>query len=467
MSSSTLNEIYSLLDKIMKVVEEISTRERAFVDIRIECSDSLLIERTPETLRVRSGIDKGAAIRAFYRGSFGFTSTTDLSLESIKRGIERAVKIAKLREGELKLRELNPKKDEVIPRLKVDFRDVDPERKVRDLEEYYRLLMDKCGNVLKSAIVYYRDLYWVKIYLSSENRIIRQDYAYTWIYTWLTGSEAGFITSVRDERGTRDGYTLWNKWPPETLAEKVSRRLMNQIKGTPPRAGKFPVVMAPEVVGVFVHEVFGHLAEADIAMSGSIIRDRAGMQIGSELVNIVDDPFIEGGFGTYMYDDEGVEARRAVLVERGVIREFMVDRVYSAMLNIEPTGNARAESFRVSPLIRMRNTVMLPGDASLDELFEGIEFGYYLVSFRGGQANLDGTFQVGIQEAYEIVKGEIGRPVKNMSISGNLLEVLSKVSLVGKDFDLEYGRCGKGQIAYVSSGGPHVRVDEVIIGGYV
>ena len=467
MSGVSPEIVLEKLDKLAKLVEELSTREGVFIDLRIEYSETFFIERTSESLRVRTGVDQGAAIRVFYKGAFSFTSTTDLTVEGLRRGIEHAVKIAKLREGELKLKTLDPKQDEAIPRLKSDFRVIDPEQKVRDVEEYYRLLREKCGDALKSATVYYRDLYWSKIYISSEGRIIRQDYAYTWLYTWLTGGEAGTITSVRDERGTRDGYTLWEKWPPETLAERVSRRLLNQVRGVSPKAGKFPVVMAPEVVGVFVHEVFGHLAEADIAMSGSVIRDKVGMKVGSELVNIVDDPFIEGGFGTYMYDDEGVEAKRAILIEKGVIRGLMVDRVYAALLDVEPTGNARAESFRVSPLIRMRNTVMLPGDAKPEELFEDIQFGYYLVSFRGGQANLDGTFQVGIQEAYEIVKGEVGRPVKNMSVSGNLLEVLSKVSLVGRDFDLEYGRCGKGQVVYVSSGGPHVKVDEIIVGGYV
>ncbi len=464
--SRLVENVYAILDKVAKLVEDISVRERAFIDVRIEISDTLFIERTSESLRVRCGTDQGAAIRAFCRGTFGFTSTTNVTIEGIREGIERALKIAKVREGELKIRLLDPRRDEVVPRLRKDFREIEPEVKVRDLETYYRLLREKCSTLLRSAVVYYRDLYWSKFYISSEGRVLRQDYAYTWLYTWLTGGEGGTITSVRDERGTRDGYTLWDKWSPEKLAERVAKRLDGQVRGRPPRAGRFPVVMAPEVVGVFVHEVFGHLAEADIAMSGSIVKDRLGQRVGSELVNIVDDPQVEEGFGTYMYDDEGVEARRAVLVERGVAKEFMVDRVYSAMLNIEPTGNARAESFRVSPLIRMRNTLMLPGDATLDELFEDIEFGYYLVSFRGGQANLDGTFQVGIQEAYEIVKGEVRDPVKNMSISGNLLEVLSKVSAVGKDFDLEYGRCGKGQIAYVSSGGPHIKVDEVIIGGY-
>lgn len=452
-----------VLDMVDKVVQEFASRERVFADVRIEFVRSFFIEKNPETTRVREGSDVGAAVRVFNNGVWGFTSTMDLSPDSIRKALELALKMTRVREGELKVKILDPKEDYVRPVLKKDFRNVDPEIKLRDVEEYFRLLTEP--SYVKSCTVYYADTYITKIYVSSDGRKIVQELAYAWLYTWITGSEAGQLTAVRDERGTRDGYTIWDKWRPEELAGKIKKRLEGQLRGAKPRAGKFPVVMAPEVVGVFVHEVFGHLAEADITMSGSIIKDKLGAKVGSELVTIIDDPTIEGGFGTIKYDDEGVEARPAVLVENGVVKELMVDRTYAELLNMKPTGNARAESFRVTPLIRMRNTILKPRDMKFEELLEGIKFGYYLVSFRGGQANMDGTFQVGIQEAYEIVNGEIGQPVKNMSISGNVLDILSKVTGIGKDFDIEYGRCGKGQTVYVSSGGPHVRVEEMLIGG--
>jgi TldD protein len=143
----------------------------------------------------------------------------------------------------------------------------------------------------------------------------------------------------------------------------------------------------------------------------------------------------------------------------------MHNRETAQKFNAEPTGNARAEDFRVEPIIRMRNTFMAPRDCSFEELVEDIRLGYYFKSFRGGQANIDGTFQVGIQEACEIVNGELGEPVRNASISGNTLETLLKVDAVGKDFELWPGRCGKGQTAFICDGGPHIRVKEVTVGG--
>jgi TldD protein len=143
----------------------------------------------------------------------------------------------------------------------------------------------------------------------------------------------------------------------------------------------------------------------------------------------------------------------------------MHSRETAKKMGMEPTGNARAEDFRFEPIIRMRNTYLAKGDKSLEELIEGIDFGYYLKSFRGGQANLDGTFQVGIQEAYEIIDGQLGDSVRSASISGNTLETLHMVESVGRDFELWPGRCGKGQTAFICDGGPHIKLREVNIGG--
>ncbi len=232
-----------------------------------------------------------------------------------------------------------------------------------------------------------------------------------------------------------------------------------------PKGGKFPVVLGPNVVGVFVHETFGHLAEADLALAGGVLMNNMGKKIGSDVVTFYDDGTIEGAFGSAKYDDEGVPAQKTLLIKDGVVSGLMHNRETAQKFNTTPTGNARAEDFRVEPIIRMRNTFMAPRDRSFEELIEDVDSGYYFKSFRGGQANLDGTFQVGMEEGYEIVKGEVGEAVRDASISGNTLDTLFKVEAVGKDFELWPGRCGKGQTAFVSDGGPHIRIKEVVVGG--
>jgi len=456
-------------DIALKAINYGNSLGAKFVDIRFELVNATYIEVENGVVQIaRQGSELGAAVRVLYRGFWGFSSCSKLDLDNLRRAVENAFVGARVASGEgigdADAVELPSIRDTYLDVVKVDPSSVELEKKVKDLLELHREITNK--QFMKYVGLRYLDSYIYKIYVSSDGRDILQQLVYTWGYVWATAREGDVIASVREEMGTRDGYTIWDKNPQSQLAFKLIERAENQLKAKPPKGGVFPAVIAPNVVGVFVHEAFGHLAEADLTMSGSAVKDKLGFSIANENVTIVDDPGIDGGFGTYKYDDEGVEARKTTLLDRGVVRELMVDREYAKKLGEKPTGNARAENYRVPPLIRMRNTFMIPRDYSVEELFEGVDYGYYLVSFRGGQANLDGTFQVGIQEAYEIVNGEVRGPVRNVSISGNTLETLSMVDAVGKDFKLEYGRCGKGQTAFVSDGGPHIRVKKVVIGGW-
>jgi TldD protein len=318
---------------------------------------------------------------------------------------------------------------------------------------------------IKSCTVDYLDLTGTNHFVNSEGTRIEQDKLYVWARITATAASKGVYTFSREEIGSTAGYEVFDAEPPEVIGEKVAKRAVEQLDAKPPKGGKSPVVLGPNVVGVFVHEAFGHLAEADLALSGGVLANNLGKKIASDVVTFYDDGTIDGAFGSFRYDDEGVPTQKAQLVKDGMVTGLMHNRETAQKFNAEPTGNARAENFRVEPIIRMRNTFMAPRDHSLEELVEGVRSGYYFKSFRGGQANLDGTFQVGIQEAYEIVNGEIGEPVRNASMSGNTLETLFKVDAIGKDFELWPGRCGKGQTAFICDGGPHIRVKEVIVGG--
>jgi TldD protein len=318
---------------------------------------------------------------------------------------------------------------------------------------------------MKSCTIDYLDLTGTNYFANSDGTYIEQDKLYVWSRIMATAAEANVITFSREEIGSTSGYEIFDVETPEIVGETVAKRAIEQLKAKPPKGGKFPVVLGPEVVGVLVHEAFGHLAEADLTLSGSILLDKLGKKIASDTVTFYDDGTINGAFGTYKYDDEGVPAQKTLLVKDGVFVGLMHNRETAKKLNAKPTGNARAEDFRVEPLIRMRNTYMEPRDYSFEELIKDVKAGYYFKSFRGGQANLDGTFQVGIQEGYEIVNGELGEPVRNASISGNTLETLLKVNAAGKDFELSPGRCGKGQTAFECDGGPHISVKEVLVGG--
>jgi TldD protein len=416
----------------------------------------------------RQGIENGTALRVLVSGAWGFATVGKFDAETLIDAVSDACVMAKTASSRLKepikLVETKTFEDIVKSKPRKDPSKIPIEDKIRMALSMNNGILSYDRRV-KTCTMDYLDLTGTNYFLNSDGTFIQQDKLYVWSRITATAREADILTFSREEIGSTSGYEIFDVETPEVVGERVAKRAVEQLKAKPPKGGTFPVVLGPNVVGVFVHEAFGHLAEADLTLSGSVLLGKLGKKIASDIVTFYDDGTIKGAFGSLKYDDEGVPAQKTLLVKDGVVVGLMHNRETAQKFNAKPTGNARAEDFRVEPIIRMRNTYLEPRDHSFEELIEGIKFGYYFKSFRGGQANLDGTFQVGIQEAYEIVKGEVGEPVRNASISGNTLETLLKVDAVGKDFELWPGRCGKGQTAFVCDGGPHIRVREVLVGG--
>lgn len=456
-------------DTLKRVIESAKKLGVEHAEIRVQKlfkTSITLKEKKVEA--AKQGIEKGAAIRVLLNGVWGFASTADLNAEKMNEALKEACNMAKAislqTENPVDIIEPKAVKDKVSIKPNKNPADVSIEEKIHMLSKISQTTLNYDKRVCGCTIDY-TDTVGVNYFINSEGSYLEQDILYIWSRVTASAREADILTFSREEIGSTAGYEVFDFQPPEEIGEVTAKRAVEQLVAKPPKGGKYPAVLGPEVVGVFVHEAFGHLAEADLTLSGSVLMDKLGKRIASENVTIYDDGTIEGAFGSFKYDDEGVPAQKTLLVKNGILVGLMHNLETAKKFDEEPTGNARAENFRYAPIIRMRNTFMEPRDYSLEELLEGIKFGYYLKSFRGGQANLDGTFQVGVQEAYEIINGEIGKPVRNLSISGNTLETLFKVDAVGSDFKLSPGRCGKGQIAYVCDGGPHIRVKEVIIGG--
>jgi TldD protein len=417
----------------------------------------------------KQGIENGVAIRVLVNGAWGFASVGSFDSDILLSAVSNACVMAKTASFKLKtpikLATTKPIIDNVGVKSKKNPADIALEDKIRDLSQISRAIQTFDSRI-KSCTVDYLDLTGSNFFVNSEGSNIQQDKMFVWSKIAASAESSGVFTFSREEIGSTLGYEVFDdQHPPQEIGEIVAKRAIDQLSAKSLKGGKTPVVLGPNVVGVFVHEVFGHLAEADLALSGGVLFNALGAKIGSDLVTFYDDGTIPGAFGSFKYDDEGVSAQKTLLIKDGVVQGLMHNRETAYKFNVQSTGNARAEDFRVEPIIRMRNTYMEPRDCTFEELLEGVKSGYYFKSFRGGQANIDGTFQVGIQEGYEIVNGEIGAPVRNASINGNTLETLLNVDAVGKDFALDSGRCGKGQTVFIGDGGPHVRLSEVVVGG--
>jgi TldD protein len=416
----------------------------------------------------KQGIENGAAMRVLVKGAWGFASVSTLDVRAMSDAVVDACKMASAASSRLKnpikLAEVKIVEDKVVSKPRQSPSEIPIEEKIKMASALSSTILGFDSRI-KTCTIDYLDLMGTSFFVNNEGAYIEQDKLYVWTNIGATAKEADVFASSREAVGSTAGYEVFDTETPETVGKRVAQRAVSQLRARPPKGGTFPAVLGTNVVGVFAHEAFGHLAEADLTLSGSVLIDKLGKKIASDVVTFYDDGTIDGAFGSFRYDDEGVPSQKTHLIKDGAIVGLMHSRETAHKCGAKPTGNARAEDFRVEPLIRMRNTIMEPKDHSFEELVEGIKSGYYFKGYRGGQANLNGTFQVGIQEAYEIVKGQIAEPVRNASISGNTLETLLKVDAVGKDFELWPGVCGKGQGAFVCNGGPHMRVKEVLVGG--
>jgi TldD protein len=405
-------------------------------------------------------IERGVAIRALADGAWGFVSTGDLA--SLGGAVEDACSMARAaartRREPIELAEVEAHEDTVEVNVDRDPRHVPIEEKIGYMAEMTKVIRDYDPRIT-AVTVRVRTASGRKYMVTSEGTRIQSDVMLVWGYPWVTGKECDRLSAARhEEASTSRGWEYMESVAtPEHMGSEVARRVKLQLEGAPSRAGSFPCVLGPRVVGVMAHEALGHLAEADLTVS-SAFNGKLGEVVSAPGVTMIDDGTLPGLVGNERYDDEGVPASRVELIKDSVLTELLTNREYAAKLGLRPTGNARAESYLHPPIIRMRATFFERGDHADEELFEGIDFGYYCADMRGGQAQMNASFQVGIQEAYEIVDGEIGRPVTDLSISGIATDSLFKIEAVSReDFPFGAGRCGKGQEAFMSDGGPKIR----------
>lgn len=270
--------------------------------------------------------------------------------------------------------------------------------------------------------------------------------------------------------GGRYGMEYFDDHPPTYFGAEAARIAITMLDAREAPAGQMPVVLGKGDAGVLLHEAVGHGLEADFnRKKTSNYSGQMGKSVASSLCTIVDDGTIAASRGSINVDDEGFEPQRNVLIEDGILRAYMQDRISSTYYGGQPSGNGRRQDYRHVPLPRMTNTYMLPGKSTEEEIIASVKNGIYARSFSGGQVNIsNGDFVFSVTEGYLIEDGKITAPVKDVNLIGNGPDVLRRVSMVGDDFALSDGRwtCGKdGQSVPVGVGMPTIRIDAMTVGG--
>ena len=286
----------------------------------------------------------------------------------------------------------------------------------------------------------------------------------------VVSQEGDVIQTGYEPVGGLMGLEIFDTDPPEAVAERAARRAVMMLSARKAPGGRMPVVLSSEAGGTMIHEAVGHGLEADLAQEKlSVYSGKVGEKVASSLVTVIDDGTIPHKRGSGFFDGEGTPTQRTVLVEDGVLKGYMYDRLTAMKDGCSSTGNGRRESYHHRPIPRMTNTMIAPGKSSPDEIVRSLENGLFVKKMGGGQVNtVNGDFVFEVSEGYLIEKGKVGEPVRGATLTGNGPQVLMTIDMVGSDLGFGIGTCGKdGQGVPVADAQPTLRIPEIVVGGEV
>ncbi|MBO3799784.1 MAG: TldD/PmbA family protein [Candidatus Brockarchaeota archaeon] len=434
-----------------------------------------------EVEAVEASYERGVGIRVIVNGGLGFASTNLLKPETITHVIDRAVKTARASSS---LKSVSIKFSDEEP-YSVDWRVFEKKSlenwglkdKVDFLKKLDSEILSQSVNV-SSRYLTYSEEKTERVYVNTEGSLVLATVPRPSFFALITVSDSSKGVIQRTlQFGGSGGLEVVDSWRLEEKVKeevKVLRKML--VDSVMPPEEIMDVVIGSEVTGIVSHEASGHPGEADriLGREGAQAGESylkptdIGRKIGSEVVNLVDDPTLPGSYGFYLFDDEGVKARRKYLIKDGRICEFLTNRETAASLGIKSNGSARASGYNVEPIVRMSNTFMLPGEYTLEELLNDVSKGVYIKSFM--EWNIDdkrwNQRYVGL-EAYMIEDGKITVPVRNPVIEITTEKLFSSIDAVGRDLDFTAATCGKGdpmQGVPVYTGGPSVRIRRIRIG---
>ena len=452
---------------ITKVLSEALGRGGDFAEIFAEsrASTSLRLE-DGRIENVASGRDRGAGIRVVSgdRSSYAYTNllTRDGLLEASRAA--RAGLAEEPRPVEVGSARPEPP---VVHRVVERPEEVGADRKTAAL-----LAADEAaraaGREVQQVVSSYSDVRQKVLVANSRGLLVEDDRTRVRFVVQVVAGKEGRISTGFEAPGHSGGFELLDTHAPAAVASEAADSALKMLDARPSPAGEFPVVLAPGVGGVLIHEACGHGLEADtLVKEASVYAKRRGERFGSDSVTIVDDATDQGAWGSYGFDDEGTPAQRTVLFEAGVLVGHLSDTLSARRIGHPPTGNGRRQSYAHLPLVRMSNTYLLPGPDDSNDIMRSVQRGVYAASFAGGEVNpATGNFVFGMNEAYMIENGEITYPIRGAQLIGNGPTMLGAIEAVGSDFGRREGVCGKdGQHAPVTNGMGTVLLSRITVGG--
>lgn len=304
--------------------------------------------------------------------------------------------------------------------------------------------------------------------MNSEGLNLSMNRARLRVNVTVTVSDGTERLTTHEAPGALGGYELLANYSPEALATDATERLLRMLSAGYIKGGQMPVVMGNGFGGVIFHEACGHPLETESVRRGaSPFCGKLGEAIGQPCLTAIDDGTMEGVWGSLKFDDEGTPTQRTTLIENGILKTYMSDRVGAQEVGIARTGSARRESYKYAPVSRMRNTFIAPGKDTLDSMIASVDNGLYAARMAGGSVNpATGEFNFAVDEGYAIRGGKICEPVRGATLIGKGHEIMPRISMVGTDWEVAAGVCGasSGHVP-VTVGQPSIKVDQILVGG--
>lgn len=450
---------------IKKILESV---DADYADIRYEVKKETIVGFSGKELsRVNASSADGYVLRVLYKG--GFSSITFTKPEDADRAAATALADAKLLSRNVKkpvrLAKSPVVKEHFRPEMSEHPEKVSLEEKIALTRSYNGIILEN-PKVVTTSITYNetcRDRYFA----STEGAEVREELATLSIAGLGTAKDGALTQSALFLIGGSDGMARMRS--REDYFYKNTGLLTDMLLAKPVAGGLYNVILDQDLAGVFTHEAFGHFSEADLIEEMPDLRKKMsiGAQLGSGVLNIVDDPTVPGQLGFYRFDDEGVPAKRVQLMKGGILTGRLHSRRTAAAFGEEVTGHSVAEDYRYAPIVRMGSIFIEPDPAtSFDKLLSNLGDGLYLCGSKGGQTSGE-NFTFDAAWGFEVKNGKVGKMLRDINIMGNLFTTMKNIAGVGNDMLLsEFGGCGKGQVNRRScNGGPHILINNVVIGG--
>ncbi|MDX1314520.1 MAG: TldD/PmbA family protein [Eudoraea sp.] len=455
-------------ETLQKVISVAMSKGGTYADLFFEhkISNSLGLE-DGKVNRAGSNIDYGVGIRVLNGDQTGYAYSETITMDAMIKAAKMAAVIANSPDqfGSADITEKHPQS---FYKIEKKWEDTSVKEKIPYMQKINDRVFALDEKVIKVRATLSDETSHVLFY-NSEGTL---SYDYRPLVSFGVTSimqKGEQIENFYSSRSFRKGFEWLDDNLVEELAQDTIARNNLLFEATKPKAGEMPVVMGAGGSGILLHEAIGHTFEADFNRKGeSIFSDKMGKKIAESFINVVDDGTLPNNRGSINIDDEGNDVEKTYLVKDGVLNSYIHDRISADYYNVKPTGNGRRESFRYSPLPRMRATYMEAGPHSKDDLIANVDYGVYVDNFSNGQVKIGaGDFTFFVKSGYLVENGKLTQPIKDINIIGNGPQALADISMAADDFliDNNTWMCGKGQMVPVTCGLPSVLVKKLTVGG--